>query len=204
MLGSWWRSEVAHRHCHWPGGTIRRAAQAADGATAQTAPSLLSFRPLRFMVPGSVFNCTANILHSVAEFTALAVPRCNTNSLLTHLISAQDPIGTICKGYPLNVWYCAWFTALRELTQQFWGCSQCTVPWKNSATITSLGITLQLLISDKLWNTPMDKGKFFILLSHLVWHTVVDGSRNSSVSISRVEQTKELILDSCSLSYQTT
>jgi len=54
-------------------------------------------------VPGSVFNYTANILHSVAEFTALAVPRCNTNNLLTHLISAQDPIGTICFGYPLNI-----------------------------------------------------------------------------------------------------
>ena len=120
------------------------------------------------------------------------------------MISAQDPIGTICFGYPLNIWYCVWFTALRELTQQFWGCSLCTVPWKNSATITSLGITLQLLISDELWNTPMNNGKSLILLRHLFWDTVIDGSRNRGVSISRVEQTKELFFDSYSLSFQTT
>ena len=117
------------------------------------------------------------------------------------MISAQDPIGTICFGYHWISDTCTWFTALGELTQQFWGCSQCTAPWKNSATSTPLGITLQLLISggkkhthtvsEKLRNRPTINGKYFIPLHHLVWHTVIDVSRDHGGTIWRVGQTKD-------------
>ena len=46
-------------------------------------------------------------------------------------------------------------------------------------------------VSEKLRNRPTINGKYFIPLHHLVWHTVIDVSRDHGGTIWRVGQTKD-------------